>query len=293
MYLLFDIGGTKMRLAFSRDGERVEEPRVVPTPQNFDEAVRVFVNAGKELSLGAPIRAIAGGITGALDEERDMLLRAPHTENWIGKSLKKEVEREFGVPAFFENDSAVCGLGEAIYGAGRGSKIMMYMTVSTGVGGARIVNGVIDPSHHGFEPGQQILDMPHSFRANTNPSGSLEGFVSGKALQKRFNKKPKEVTDTNVWEELAGELAFGLHNSIVHWTPDTVVLGGSMITGDPAISVEKTQNYLRDILKVYHEVPLIKKAELGDFGGIWGALELARQKTNSSKKTFSFKKFFR
>jgi predicted NBD/HSP70 family sugar kinase len=276
MYFLFDIGGTKMRFAFSPDGKTFEEPRILPTPRSFAEGVNIFKNAARELSSGRKIQVAAGGITRALGNSENALLKAPGMPNTID-SLRKEFERAIGVPVCFENDSAVCGLGEALHGAGRGHKFVVYITVSTGVGGARIVSGKIDEGAMGFEPGHQIVDMPHSFRTEFNPVGDLQGFVSGKSLEKRFGKKPKEITDPNVWEELAGELAYGIHNSIVHWSPSVVVLGGSMITGSPAISVERTNFYLKDILKVYPEVPEIKKAELGDVGGLWGALEFAKQ----------------
>ena len=67
-------------------------------------------------------------------------------------------------------------------------------------------------------------------------------------------------------------MAIGLNNIIVEWSPDVVVLGGSMITGDPSISIEKTENYLKEILKIFPKLPAIRKAELGDFGGLYGAL---------------------
>ncbi len=277
MYLLFDIGGTKMRFAFSENGISFEEPRIISTPKNFAEAVEVFHNAGRELARGRKIRLACGGITRALVSGDHSLIDPLHRKNEI-EAFRQECEKKIGAPVFFENDSAVCGLGEAVYGAGRGNKIVAYMTVSTGVGGARVVNGRIDESSLGFEPGYQILDMPHSFRPQLNREGNLQGFVSGYALEKRFGRKPKEIIDSNIWEELAGELAYGLNNTIVHWSPDIVVLGGSMITGTPAISVPRVATYLKEILHIYHKIPNIKKAELKDLGGLWGALELAHQK---------------
>ncbi len=100
--------------------------------------------------------------------------------------------------------------------------------------------------------------------------------ISGKALQEKTGKHPREITDQKVWDEFAKILAFGLNNIIVEWSPNVVVLGGSMITGDPAIPLFKVEMHLKEILKIFPELPAIKKAELGDFGGLYGGLAYLR-----------------
>jgi len=110
-----------------------------------------------------------------------------------------------------------------------------------------------------------------------NPQKTLEDLISGKALQAETGKHPREITDPAVWDDRAKKLAIGLNNIIVEWSPDCVVLGGSMITGNPAISIDKTAEYLKDILKIFPRLPIIKKAELGDFGGLYGALAFIKQ----------------
>jgi predicted NBD/HSP70 family sugar kinase len=170
----------------------------------------------------------------------------------------------FGAAVYIENDAAVVGLGEANWGAGRGFEIVAYVTVSTGVGGAKIVNGKIDEHAIGFEPGKQIIDV--------NTGKTLEQMISGKSLAERTGKLPKEITDEGVWDTEAWILAVGLNNMIVEWSPNCVVLGGSMITGEPAIPIIKTEKYLKEILKIFPEIPTLRKAELGDFGGLYGAL---------------------
>jgi len=105
-----------------------------------------------------------------------------------------------------------------------------------------------------------------------NTRKTLEDMVSGRALQEKTGKHPKEITDLAVWDNHAWLLAVGLNNIIVEWSPNCVVLGGSMITGDPSIPLDKTEKYLKEILKIFPQIPTIKKAELGDFGGLYGAL---------------------
>ena len=269
MYLLFDIGGTKMRLALSKDGKTFDEPKVVETPKDFTEAIKVFKEIADELIKGESVEAVAGGMKGPFNKEKTGVVNSLILTDWNNKPLKEELEKIITAPVFIENDTAMVGLGEMQNGAGKGSEIGVYITVSTGVGGTKYENGVIDENRFGFEPGHQIIDVENN--------KSLEDLVSGTALEEREGKRAKDVTDPAVWDELAHTLAYGVYNTILHWSPDTVVLGGSMIVGDPAIDVKVVEKYLKEINTKLPELPEIKKAELGDFGGLYGALTLLKQ----------------
>lgn len=265
--LLFDIGATKTRLVVS-DGEKLGEPVIISTHQNFDEAMRAFVVAAQKLLNGARPDTIIGGVAGPLDRAKTMVAHAPNLR-WSGQPLKKTLEDALGAPVTLENDAALAGLGEAMRGAGRGKKIVVYLTISTGVGGARIVNGAIDANVQGFEPGQQIIDAKTRL--------TLEQAVSGSGIERRFGAKPQTITNPALWEELAETLAVGIHNSIVHWSPDIVILGGSMITGDPAISLERVRAHFAAISTIFPELTPIEKSAFGDPVGLYGALALSVQ----------------
>lgn len=254
--ILFDIGATKIRMAYSVDGEIFEEPKVFKTPASYEEGLKMFTEIAKELAKEREIKTIAGGMSRSV---------------WVEpERLREDLYKNFGANIFIENDSAIVGLGEACWGAGRGFEIVAYITVSTGVGGARIVNGKIDERAIGFEPGKQIIEA--------ESGKTLEDMISGKALEAKTGKSPKEITDEGVWNTHAWLLAVGINNIIVEWSPNVVVLGGSMITGNPSIPIEKTEEYLKDILKIFPKIPPIKKGELGDFGGLYGALAFIKIK---------------
>lgn len=255
-----------MRYALSRNGETIEELAAVATPESYDGILAKFEEVRASLPAES-LNSVALGIAGPLDKKRTMLVNSPHLSHIIGKPLMEDVKRIFGVPAFLENDAMVAGMGEATYGAGKGKPIVVYMTVSTDVGGARIIEGKPDRSAFGFEPGHQIIDQRERF-------GLL---VSGTGVQMRYGKDPREITDDKIWDELARLFAIGLNNTILHWSPDIVVLGGSMILGNPAIPLERIQKHLKDILTIFPKLPPIEKAALGDAAGLYGALELAKQ----------------
>jgi len=280
MYLLFDIGGTKTRLAYSADGTTFGEYVKFDTPKDFDEGIEKIKAEKEKLCLGKEVIAAGGGVAGPMNREKTMLVNSPNLSGWNTKPVKDALSDAFGVPAYIENDSAIVGLGEACAGAGRGYEIVAYMTVSTGVGGARIVDGRIDRNVHGFEPGHQIIDIDGTLcpacKVETDDPNEAEELISGTATAIRFGKKAYEVTDPQVWEELSKWLAVVVNNTVVHWSPDVVVLGGSMIVGDPAIPVDRTETHLQELL-IFADMPHVKSAELADIGGLHGALAFVKQ----------------
>lgn len=281
MYILFDIGGTNMRVALSRDGETFEEPKIISTPKDFDQGMAAIKRIAEEISGGASIIAAGGGIAGTLSKDRSIFLNGPHLQGWNHKPIKKALEEALGVPVFVENDTAVVGLGEAIAGAGKGHDIVVYMTVSTGVGGVRIVNKRIDVSALGFEPGHQIIDAGGALHESSvgGRGMDLEGYISGTAISERYGKKPYEITDEKFWDEMARLLAYGLNNTIVHWSPDIVVIGGSMMK-KIGIPIDRVRAHLKGILHIYPELPLIEHSSLEDVGGLHGALHFIKQQVS-------------
>ncbi len=277
MYIVFDIGGTKMRIARSDDAQNFAEPVILDTPKDFDLGMEAFAKAFETLSRGETPLGVAGGIAGPLNKEKSTLVGAPNLPGWIGKPLKARLSEIAKCAVSIENDTAMVGLGEAHVGAGKDAPIVAYITISTGVGGVRLVNGRIDVSAYGFEPGHQIIDAGGKLR-ETSVGGQgidFEGMVSGTSLTQRYGKKPYELTDDAFWDEMARVTAYGINNTIVHWSPHVVVLGGSMMK-KIGIKAERVAEYLRGILHVFPEHPRLVHSELGDLGGLHGSLAYLR-----------------
>ena len=277
MYIIFDIGGTNTRVSASKDLETFEKPIKFKTPLVYSEGIQAIHEAVKEVSKGEKIIGMAGGIRGPLNEDNTGIVSEVILNDWVGRSITADISEPFDAPTFLENDTAIVGLGEVHYGGGRGYEIVAYHTVSTGVGGARFVDGKLDVANVGFEPGHQILDFDRSFLgADTVPT--LENLVSGAALERSRGVKPYEVPqEDSVWPELAMRLAVGLRNTIVYWSPDVIVLGGSMIVGDPRIMLNDIRYYTEGIMKDFMPCPEIVDAELGDDGGLYGAMAMLKQ----------------
>lgn len=278
MYILFDIGGTKTRIATSIDLVTYGTPIKFDTPKLYSEGIAKATEVINELAAGRQITAIAGGIRGPLKKDKTGISNEVVLTDWINKALTTDLSDLFSAPVYLENDSAIVGLGEAVYGSGKGNEIVAYFTVSTGVGGARYVNGVLDVTSVGFEPGHQILDIDSSL-FGPDTLHTLENLVSGSALEKRRGCKAYEIgQDDPVWDELAGYLAVGLRNAILFWSPDTIVLGGSMVVGDPRIMLDSVKQKTIDALRGFVPCPIIVDAQLKDEGGLYGAMALIKSK---------------
>jgi predicted NBD/HSP70 family sugar kinase len=276
MYIIFDIGGTNTRIAASKDLKTFNKPIKFKTPLVYKEGLKAIEEAVKEASGGEKIKGLAGGIRGPLNPDKSGIVSEVYLTDWVDQNITGDLSEMFGAPAFLENDTAIVGLGEVHYGAGRGHQIVAYHTVSTGVGGARFVDGQLDHARVGFEPGHQILDFDRSF-LNSETLPTLENLVSGKHLEQTRGVQPYEIPQSDeVWDELAMRLAAGLRNTTVYWSPDAIVLGGSMIVGNPRILLDPIRNYTEGIMKDFMPCPKILDAELGDDGGLYGAMALLK-----------------
>lgn len=265
MYLLFEVGGTKTRIGFSQDGKNLHSSQIIPTPQDFEQFIPKLKEITTVLSKGLSIKAIAGGVPGVLDPKKAVLVSCPHVPRWIGKPLKETLQDIFAVPVFLENEAALGGLGEAVFGAGKGLEIVAYVTVGTGIGGSRIVSGKIDAKAFGFEPGHQVISLEGL---------EFEQLISGTALEKEHGMPSEQISDPIIWDEAAKRLALGLTNTIVHWSPNILVLGGGLMQKIP---LERIRVYIRQYLKIFPTPPELALSKLGELAGLYGALEYIRQ----------------
>ncbi len=261
MILIFDLGGTKMRVALAENGVIGEVLRV--STDRSAAGFGKFLLTLQEVVKGQRIDAVAGGFPGQLQGEDGELVVATNLPHWRGQLLLKELKELFDCPVHITNDVELCGLGEAKYGSGTTKGIMAYYTVSTGVNAVRLLDGEVDRSVGRYELGKQIVG-----NVDGEPQ-SLEPLIGGAALEKRTGKLPHDIHDETVWRELERSLAVGIYNTILYWNPELVVIGGSMMRD---IKVEGVAEALHELPNVLEQWPRLELATLGDEGGIRGAM---------------------
>jgi glucokinase len=261
MHIVVDIGGTNMRVA-SAATDALGEIRKVRTPSDPAEGIATLAQLARECARGEAISALVGAIAADTVHEDGTISGATHLRAWESINVIHELARELGAPVRLANDAAVAGLGEFLYGAGKGSHELVYITVSTGVGGGYIKDGKIVGAG--------------GMRAFTVEGQAIEDVISGTAVHKKFGIPPKELDSLEERNKLADLLAEGLRAVQERWPSEVIVLGGSMILGVNPIPIARVQETLAALLPDASKRPITVMAQLGDNGGLWGGLALLR-----------------
>lgn len=264
MHILIDIGGTKTRVAVTRDGETFSEPDIFKTPQDFSTWLANLHKSTELILLNKSLRGVIVGVPGTFTEE-GIITRTPNLPTWQGLPLKEHLEKLFSVSVTLRNDTALVGLGEAVYGAGKGYDIVAYLTISTGVNGVRIVDQKIDKSAYGFEIGHTIIDIEHE--------KDVESLIGGGALERQFGKPSHEVQDIALWEKISRYAGVFGANTIMYWSPSIIIYGGPVMND---LHLEIIEKEAKRHMSMYKKHPIFARGTLKDFGGLYGAMALSR-----------------
>jgi glucokinase len=190
LLLGLDIGGTKTALIMGNlQGEtygRVEIPTPASEPfapalEKITAAMDAFQWQCKTVGMGRP-QAISVSVGGPLDIQRGILYAPPHLAAWGEAPLKAALEDYAGLPVYLEHDGNAGALAEFTFGAGRGTRNMIFLTMGTGLGAGLILNGQI---YHGAV--DMAGEVGHMRVAEDGPvqygkAGSWEAFCSGAGL---------------------------------------------------------------------------------------------------------------
>lgn len=189
-----DLGGTKLVLVVGDGRGEPRSMRRMPTPLSGDagrdvaaiaEAARALLaEAGVGTPGGEPLEGIGASVPGPTDPERGVLINPPNLPGWHDVPIGPLLEEALGAPVRVENDANAAGLAEATWGAGRGVADLVYLTMSTGVGGGVISGGrlIVGAFGGAGEPGHLPIETPGRPCA-CGLRGCLEAYVGGRAWQ--------------------------------------------------------------------------------------------------------------
>lgn len=259
--IVFDIGGTNMRVARVQ-GDSLQNVLKIPTPKEAEDGVAALLHAMRQISDGEKVESVSGGMAGIISREGSVLV-SPNLPGWNGCELGKRLRESVADRSTVRNDAEMAGLAEAVLGAGKDKSIVAYIGLGTGIGGCKVVDGRVDANTCGFEPGHHIVDI--------SSGESFEDKVSGQALEKRYGK-PAEELDRDTYNSLVGTLATGIYNIILLWSPEVVVLGGSLFIESSGFSVGKVREELDELPLIFPAMPEVRKSMLGDDAGLHGAI---------------------
>ncbi len=269
-YLAIDIGGTKTLLAvFSEQGKIVESIKF-PTPSDYDEFIVELASTVDKLST-KDFKTFCVAAPGRINHDNGYVLAFGNLP-WEEVPLLDDVQLMTKTPGFIENDTKLAALSEAKYQ--KQYKKVLYITISTGIGGGLITNGVIDPDFQDNEVGLMLMEHNGELKR-------WEDFASGHAIVEHFGKRASEITDEQTWYIIARNIAIGLNAVISALTPDIVVIGGGV-----GAHFDKFQDRLIEELKIYESpmfsIPPVVQAKHPEEAVVYGCFDLIRQNHGKS-----------
>jgi glucokinase len=315
LYAGIDLGGTKiLTLIADANGNVLGQARLATEAARGPDAVigRIIescVEAARD--AGVTVREIAGsGVAapGPIDRDEGIITDPPNLPGWHNVPLARLLSERFGVPTVLENDANCGAIGEHAFGAGRGYRDMIYVTISTGVGGGIIIDNKLYPGASGAagEVGH-IGVTPDGPTCGAGHVGCLEAYSSGTAIANRAREMieagglprtariaeahPPISADDVYMAAQQGEaeagaiitsagryLGMGLASIINAFNPQAIVIGGGLVNmGEailsPALEVARQRSFAQSFADVQ-----IVEWTLGERGTAMGALASARNR---------------
>lgn len=308
-----DIGGTKLATGVVTDDGRTHGLIIEPTRklEGPDAVIGRLLDMGRrsiEASGIGRVDAVGVSCGGPLDATRGILNAPLHLPGWIDIPITDLASEHFGVPAVLENDATAAALGEYLYGAGRGSSTMLYLTISTGIGGGAVINGTLHrgAAGNGGEFGH-VLVRSGGRECLCGRRGCLEVYASGTSIAVRAAEAVRERgADSSlaalseirsehvvaaaaegdplareIWTETCDLLASALTDLVNVLEPDLVVLGGGVTRSGDALLGPVREAVKRDAMAPAATAARIELAQNGEEVGVVGAAAVAFDALNT------------
>jgi len=309
--LVVDLGGTRLRAALTDDSPRllarVEEATdhargAAGVTDQIARMARSLVD-GSGLSWEALGRLVIAS-PGPLDGKTGVVFSPPNMPGWTTVPLRAWLEERLGLPVKVVNDANAAAVGELHFGAGRGKANLVYLTVSTGIGGGVVVEGKLLEGTSGTagEIGHMTIDR-HGPICRCGNVGCLEMLASGTAIARRYREalldngqrlvsqlgSQPEVTAADVargaaagdalaasvFADAAEALGTGVVNCIHIFNPDVVALGGGVTRAGPLLFEPVRRAVARYAFPIPRDAVEIVPAVLGEDAGLLGAAAIA------------------
>lgn len=305
-----DIGGTQLRAAaYKQDQLQPFAQKRVKTkasePDTFGRLVKLIEEIWSQTDK---VEAIGVSSPGPVDPHTGIVMLTPNIKEWRDFPITAKLTERFGVPAFLDNDANLAGLAEWKFGAGRGHHDVLYLTISTGVGGGVIINDRLLQGYHGL-----AAELGHTTVQADGPlcgcgqRGHLESFSSGTGIERfvadqlragRESVLPPEKKNSahdiseaakqgdalsiEAYQTAGRYLGIGVANFLHTFDPSVVIFGGGVSQSGTLLFDSFNASLKEHVIHPrYLDGLVITRAELGDNSGLLGARALAELKLDS------------
>ncbi|MCZ2258503.1 ROK family protein [Sporosarcina sp. G11-34] len=301
-----DLGGTKIATALhDHKGKVLHRVEYQTTKlKNAEEVINCLVDSVKEVRGDYPILGVGVASPGAVDTERGIILNGTNLPGWSNIPLQQVMESKLELPVQVVNDANAAAWGEYYAGAGRRSKTMVYVTISTGIGSGIVLDGKLVIGSNGFAG-----ELGHTSIGQDGPQcscgqiGCWEAYASGTSMA-RFAAEAAEENATlmtelaemdgtsigakhlfeaaalfdkvacEVVDEVTDYVALGLKNIVHTFNPDCIVIGGGVSSAGDDLFTPVFEKTRKLVMKPYRDTFRIVPALLGKDVGVIGAATL-------------------
>jgi glucokinase len=303
-----DLGGTKMLVGVLDDGRQVAwESREKSTGQDEDALVDLLVREVSEaVEACSGVSTLGLGIPATIEHDRGIAVSAVNLpiENLPIRDLAME---RTGLPTYVDNDANVAALAEHLYGAARGAKDVVLLTIGTGIGGGLVLGGELyrGSTGAGAELGHVVIEMDGPrCQGNCPGRGCVETLASGTALGREGREAAegnpdstlgrmaaegeeidgKAVTEAalggdrvaiDVFDTIGSRLGVALTSFANIFQPEVIVIGGGVIAAGDLLLEPARRVVQERALRPMNATPIVA-AELGQDAGMIGAAAMAR-----------------
>jgi glucokinase len=285
-----DLGGSAIKMGRFDWKGRCLQSLTVPTPHPaYPEAVlEVMAEAIAQLDPTHRCVAIGVGTPGPTDAAGRIARVAINLEGWQDIPLADWLEAKLGRSTVLANDANCAGLGEYWLGAGKLFRDVLTLTLGTGVGGAVILDGKLFVGRDGSAGELGLITLnPDGPACNSGNNGSLEQYVSVRAIRRRTGLEPDELGarakagDAEAiafWQNYGQDLGAGLASLVYVLTPEAIIIGGGVSASAEFFFPTVQAELERRVLPSSRPGLQILSAKLGNQAGIAGAAKLAWQR---------------
>lgn len=301
-----DLGGTKVATALiSTDGEIIRRLRLdTMSEQGPETLIQRIAQSVQDVQQGHDILGAGVASPGPLDSDKGIVLYTPNLAGWRNVPLRDKLHEALQTEIKLANDANAAAWGEYVFGAGRGTQNMVYITISTGIGSGLVLNGELFVGTNTFagELGHTIID-PNGARCGCGNIGCWEACASGTAIGRYAREAvaagPTKMADLareegvpvsakhvfeavllgdeaaqRIFDKAVHYLGIGLVNTIHAYNPERIVIGGGVSNAGDLLfdAIRKKTDEL--LMLPYRGTCDIVPAKLGNDVGVLGAAAL-------------------
>jgi len=315
-YVGIDLGGTQLRVAVADAEGRILIVAREPThaeqgPDRVIDRIAAAV-AGALAQAGVDrrrVRCLGIGLPGPVDPRRGLVHSPANLPGWVDLPLNQILTERTGIPSYLHHDAHLAAFGELHRGAGRGSRDMVYVTVSTGIGAGLVLGGELYAGARGSagEVGHIVIQVDGP-RCNCGNRGCVEALASGTAIAREAREGLRRGARTRlrripapgptardvdraaragdafarrVLEGAGGALGVGLGTLVNLFNPEMIVIGGSVMNAGRVLTEPMRAAMARSSFASARQGLRIVRPRLGADVGLVGAIEWARLRSRS------------